>query len=460
LPIAWFVRGLYGAPVPPIEFVMPHPRNGRILIPFPASLAICLCLCILVVALSGCGNGQPAKVAKNPRVVVTKPVVATVMDYQDFTGRLEAVKTVDIRSRVSGYVTQVPFKEGDIVTQGDLLFQIDVRPYHADWNQAEANLKVAIADRDLQNRNAERAKNLLPAKAISYEEYETILAAKEKSVATVGAMEAARDRAKLYVDYTRVIAPVTGRVSRRYVDPGNLINADSTVLTTIVTQDPMYAYFDVDERTYLELLDSVAPGQSSWDEKRKPPVMMKLAKAGDFDIVGIVDFVDNRVVSTSGTVKMRGVVANTGGMLKAGLFVRIRLPIGAPYPALVVPDEAILSDQERKYVWVVNSKNEVEYRSVRLGQAIHDLRALRPAEKGMEGKDGLTLGDQIIVSGMQRVRKGMIVDPQIQAPPPPPDMPLVALWQKAEVAGQKSEVRDQKSDVGAQKSEGRASPAR
>ena len=399
----------------------------------------------LLALTGGCEKPQPTKVSKNPRVIVTQPISAVVLDYQDFTGRLDAVKTVEIRARVSGYVTKAPGKEKGVVqegelvrgpsigkdgklTDGDLLFQIDVRPYQADLNQAEANLKVALADRDLQKKNAERAKNLLPAKAISFEEYETTLATLDKSIATVGAMEAMRDRAKLYVDYTRVTAPVSGRVSRRYVDPGNLVNADTTVLTTVVTENPMYAYFDVDERTYLNLLATAGAEKASWSEGLNIPVMMRLANEAEFDKVGKIDFVDNRVVATSGTVRMRGVFDNANGLLKAGLFVRIRLPIGAKYNATVIPYEAILSDQERKYVWVVNKQNEVEYRSVELGQSLRELRALRAPAAGKEGKEGLTLDDRIIVSGMQRVRKGTVVDAQMQAPPAPPELALVRLF--------------------------------
>jgi multidrug efflux system membrane fusion protein len=402
-------------------------------------------LVLLTVCGSGCDKAQPAKGTKNPRVIVTRPITDTVMDYQDFTGRLEAVKTVEIRARVSGYVTSVEFKEGDIVKEGSLLFQIDVRPYQADLNQAEANLKVALADRDLQKRNAERAKTLLPANAISKEDHDTVLAASEKSVAMVGAMEAARDRAKLYLDYTRVIAPVTGRISRRYVDPGNLITADNTALTTLVTENPMYASFDVDERTYLDLLAHVAPGRSSWYEGLKLPVMMRLANEKEFEKVGIVDFIDNRVIATTGTVRMRGVFQNPGALLKAGLFARIRLPIGSAYKALLIPDEAIQSDQERKYVWVVSDKNEVEYRSVTLGQSLKELRVVRPAQAGQEGKEGLAEGERVIVSGMQRVRKGVQVDAEMQEPPTPPGMPLVRLLtQNGDGRGQAPEPRDQK----------------
>jgi membrane fusion protein, multidrug efflux system len=381
--------------------------------------------------VTGCDKAQPAKGEKIPKVIVTKPITDTVMDYQDFTGRLDAVKTVEIRARVSGYVTEIPFKEGDVVKEGKLLFQIDARPYQADLNLAEANLKVAMADRALQKKNAERARNLLPAKAISNEEYETVLAMSEKSVAAVGAMEAARDRAKLYLDYTRVIAPVTGRVSRRFVDPGNLITADNTVLTTIVTEQPMYAYFDVDERTYLDLLASVAPGQRSWYEGLKLPVMMRLATEQEFEKVGAVDFVDNRVVASTGTVRMRGVFENPSGLLKAGLFVRVRLPIGSAYKTVLIPDEAIQSDQERKYVWIVGANNEVEYRTVKLGQSLKELRVIRAPEKGKEGKEGLSEGERVIVSGMQRVRKGVRVDAEMQDPPAPPGMPLVRLLREA-----------------------------
>jgi multidrug efflux system membrane fusion protein len=392
-------------------------------------LALCMAL-----GSSGCEKTPPARGSKNPRVIVTKPITDTVLDYQDFTGRLDAVKTVEIRARVSGYVMTAPGKEkgvvqeGETVNKGELLFQIDVRPYKADLNQAEANLKLALADCDLQKKNAERARVLLPSNAISKEEYETVLAAKEKSEATVGAMEAAKERAQLYLDYTRVVAPVSGRISRRFVDPGNLITADSTVLTTIVTEDPMYAYFDVDERTYLDLLASVSPGQASWGLQL--PVMMRLANEKEFDRVGTVDFVDNRVIANTGTVRVRGRFQNPSGLLKAGLFTRIRLPLGSPYKAIVIPDEAIMSDQERKYVWVVNAKNEVEYRSVKLGQSIRDLRVVRNPDPGMEGKEGLTENELIIVSGMQRVRNGIQVDVETQASPAAPEMPLVRLWVK------------------------------
>jgi RND family efflux transporter MFP subunit len=387
---------------------------------------------VAVLLIAGCDAETPTQGTKKPKVVVTEPITDCVIDFQDFTGRLDAVKTVDMRARVNGYITDVPFKEGELVKEGDLLFQIDTRQYLADWNQAEANLKLAIADRKLQERNAERARKMLPTRAISLEDFDTTMAALDKAMAAVGAYEAARDKAKVYLDYTRVIAPIAGRISRRYVDPGNTVIADNTVLTTIVTEDPVYGYFDVDERTYLALLAQAAPGKKSWFKGLRFPVLMCLASEKDFERVGFVDFVDNRVIGTTGTVRMRGVFENSNGLLKAGMFTRVRLPIGHAYESIIIPDEAIQSDQERKYVWVVNKNSEVEYRSVKLGQAIGELRVIRPAEKGKEGQEGLVEGERIIVSGMQRVRKGSEVEAESQRPPPPPHMPLVRLLEQHE----------------------------
>ncbi len=378
-------------------------------------LLVSLSPCLLVFLQAGCNHAAPA--AQGPKtveVVATTPITYQVTDYQDFTGRLDAFMTVDIRPRVSGYVTDVPFKEGDEVHKGDLLFQIDPRPYQADVSQAQANLKQAEADRILQEKIAARGRQLVGGGNISKEEYDQDLAAADKARATVGAMQAARDRAQLYLSFTRVIAPFDGRISRRYVDPGTLEKADDTMLTTLVTDTPMYAYFDVDERTYLELLKSAK--QASWMKDLQFPVLMRLADEDDYQRAGTVNFIDNRVIGTSGTVRMRGVFDNPkGGILKAGLFVRIRLPIGQPYESLLVPDEALLSDQGRKYVYVVNGDNIVEYRSVEVGHAIQGLRVV---------KKGLNLGDRVIIKGMQRVRPKAAVQVTMQNPPKAPESPL------------------------------------
>ena len=420
----------------------------------PPGLAAIGAFALLALGLAGCQPAATSKPAKVPRVIVTTPIEDTVIDYQDFTGRLEAVKMIEIKARVSGEVKEAGFKEGERVLKDHPLFEIDPVLYNADFNKADADFKLAEAESKLQKENVKRAKALFDKAAMSPEEYETVVATEKKSLASVGAVKAIKDRAQLYVDYTHIKAPIDGRVSRRFVDPGNLIIADTTVLTTIVSEDKMYAYFDVDERTYLDLLDSVKPGQKSWYEGLKLPVLMRLANENEFEKIGVVDFVDNRVVATTGTVRMRGVFQNDNGKLKAGLFVRIRLPIGSPYKAFMIPDEAIQSDQERKYVWVVNSKNEVKYRSVKLGLSANALRVLesadkgkegteaatiedrvivmrviKKAEEGKEGKEGVTLEDRVIVSGMQRAKDGITVDVGVQPAPAPPHMPLVRLLQ-------------------------------
>ncbi len=375
-----------------------------------------------VIFAAGCNHAPPKEAAKPVEVYVTTPITDEVTDYQDFTGRLDALKTVEIRARVSGYVQQVPFKEGDLVHEGDLLFQIDPRSYSADYNQAVANHKQAVADRAVHEKNAERAKRLFGSGSIAQEEYDLMMGNLEKADATVGAMAAARDRAKLYLDYTRVTSPLTGRISRRFVDPGNLIKADDTLLTTIVTEDPMYAYFDVDERTYLDLVAATPSGSESesWLAGREYPVFMRLANEDEFSHPGTVNFVDNRLNGNTGTIRMRGVFPNPKRVLKSGLFVRIRLPIGAAYKATLIPDEAILSDQGRKYVYVVNAQNQAKYRPVELGQAIHGLRVIKPARKGKEAEEGLAPGDRVIVSGMQRVRRDATVQATLKDPPKPP----------------------------------------
>jgi RND family efflux transporter MFP subunit len=364
--------------------------------PFAKINSAVFCFALLA---AGCGQAPSESGDKRPQVDVTTPVMGTVTDYEDFTGRLDALKTTDIRARVQGYVLKAPFKEGDEVHEGDVLFEIDPRTYEADRNQADANLRLAKADSNLQQKIAKRATTLARSQAMSQEDYDTAMATADKSQATVKANEAALNRCKLYVDFTKVTAPWSGRISRRLVDPGNLVLADNTILTTLVTEDPLYAYFDVNERTYLEMVDSAGSHQTGSSSSPISllgfPVLMRLANEGEFTRPGKIDFVDNRVNATTGTIRMRGVFPNEFKTLKPGLFVRIRLPIGAPYKAILIPDEAVLSDQGRKYVFVVDKQNKVVYRPVELGQEIQGLRVI---------KKGVDLGERLIVSGTQRVR--------------------------------------------------------
>jgi membrane fusion protein, multidrug efflux system len=367
---------------------------------------------------AGCSQ-SPARgpEKKAPEVIVTTPITDQVTDYQDFTGRLDALKTVDIRARVSGFVLSAPFKEGDEVREGDVLFAIDPSSYSADTNLASANLKLAKADQNLQQKIAARARKLIGDRAMAQEDYDTAVATWEKSRASVEAMSATKERTQLYLDWTKVTAPLSGRVSRRLVDPGNLVTADNTILTTLVNDKQLYAYFDVDERTYLELVGA-RQGQSSLPAGLRFPVLMCLANEGEFARSGIVDFIDNRVNASTGTIRMRGVFENPKGLLRSGLFVRIRLPSGTPYTALLIPDEALLSDQGKKYVFVVNDKDEVVYRPVTLGQELKGLRVI---------KGGVSAGERVIITGMQRVRQGAKVQVKIQPPPKPPGSALTQL---------------------------------
>jgi multidrug efflux system membrane fusion protein len=390
---------------------------------------------VVTAASGGCQKAPQTKMSKVFEVVVTTPVTDEVTDYQDFTGRMDALKTVEIRPRVSGYITEAPFVEGDIVKEGDLLFQIDPRPYQAVLSQAKANLKLAEADLVLQTKRAARALSAVREGAYSAEDVDQLVSARDKASASVGAMKAAVEQAELNLEFTHVKAPplrddhgrpLIGRISRRMVDPGNLVNADQSILTTFVSIDPMYAYFDVDERTYLELAEVTAKESGSWFSTLQFPVLMRLANEEEFKTKGYVNFLDNRLNANTGTVRMRGVFTNPNGVLKSGLFVRIRLPLGVPYKTLMIPDEALLSDQGRKYLYVIKTEKDadgkdvdkVEYRSVQLGQSLQGLRAI---------KEGIKEGERVIVSGMQRVKPGAVVKVKTQEPPPPPKSSLTQI---------------------------------
>jgi RND family efflux transporter MFP subunit len=371
---------------------------------------------LLAILAGGCGREEgTGRAVKLPEVVVTKAITGQVIDYQDFTGRLSAVKTVAIRARVSGYVTEVPFKEGDLVRKGDTLFLIDETIYAAALEKAQADVRLYEAQKQLLDAQYARNSRLISSGAVSREDFDIIAAQRGQAVANIAAAKANVKTAQQNLDWTRVTAPFSGRISRRIVDPGNLVKADDTVLTTLVTEDPIYVYFDVDERTYMDLVDSASSGVEGWLSGTEVPVVMRLANEKDFRRAGTVDFVDNQVNATTGTIRLRGVFANHKSALKPGLFARVRLPRSIPYNSVLVPDEALQSDQGRKYVYIVNDKNEVVYRRVKLGQAVMGLRAI---------KDGVAEGERVVVSGMQRVRPGTQVEVRVQAAPAPPASPL------------------------------------
>jgi RND family efflux transporter MFP subunit len=357
----------------------------------------------------GCTKQQaPTPSVKPPDVVVARPIVRTVTDYEDFTGRTEAYRTIEVRARVSGYLNKVNFVEGSEVKQGDVLFEIDPRLFEAQLQRANAVLNQAQAHLRRLDQDLDRATSLLPRNAISREEYDKIAGDRSEAAAAVSVARASVETAKLNLAYTKVVAPISGRISRRLLDPGNLIKADETVLTSIVSDDPIYAYFDIDERTLLRLRRMVRQTQSIFVRKQDVPVMLGLSDEEGFPHVGKIDFSDNRLDPMTGTLRVRGVFDNPQHLLSPGLFVRIRLPIGHPYEAILIAEQALGTDQGQKFVYVVNEQNEVEYRRVQVGSVFDGLRVIT---------EGLGKDERVIISGLQRARAGLVVEPrQVEMP--------------------------------------------
>lgn len=417
---------------PPFPGVGPIPNSPPSLhrvrwVTMPAILLTCL-------FAAACSQSQPAK-DKSVHVVVTTPITDDVIDYQDFTGRVEAHDSIDVRARSTGYLTKLCFKDGDRVKEGDVLFEIDPRPYEAQLNQDQADLAKIKAIVTKTEALYRRSVALSGKVASSQEDIDTQRGDWEVAKAAILQAEAKIRLSQLNLDWTKVTAPISGRISRRFVDPGNLIKADDTVLTTIVADDNVYVYFDVDERSYLDLVgETSSTAESAPPPKLKLKVMMRLANSEEYTHTGEVDFVDNRVHGNTGTIRMRAVFANPRDTIKAGLFARIRIFVGKPFQAVLIPDEALQSDQGRKFVYIVTTATEkkpdgteetqdiVEYRPVVLGQAIQGLREIKEAKRDKDGKitEGLAKDERVIINGMQRVRPKTIVNATMQPPPSPP----------------------------------------
>ncbi len=347
-----------------------------------------------LLAVAGCGRARTVTApAGPPEVLVGESVRKEITEYEDFTGRTEAVETQDIRARVSGYLEKVHFSEGEEIRKGDLLFEIDPRPYQAEYARADANLVQAMAHLKRLDGDFARARGLLPKRAISQEEYDKMAGDRAEAEAAVGVAKASRDVASLNLTFTKVIATTSGRISRHLIDRGNLVRADETLLTTIVSLEPMYAYFDVDERTLLKL-------RRLGGALKDLPVLLGLADEEEFPHVGKIDFIDNRVEAGTGTLRVRGVFTNADRLLTPGLFVRIRVPISKPHLANLVPERALGTDQGQKYLYVVTSEDEIAYRRVRVGQLTDGLRVI---------ENGIHPGERFVVSGLQRVKPGIKV---------------------------------------------------
>jgi RND family efflux transporter MFP subunit len=363
---------------------------------------------LIIVALSlwlaACNNQQPAAHGLPPtEVTVSKPKQKEVVDWNEFTGRTAAIKLVNITPRVSGYIVDIPFKEGDNVHRGDLLFQIDPRPYQDVYEQAVGQLQQAQANQQLQDTTFARQQRLRETGVIAKEDYDTALSNKNQAAAQVVSAQAARNSAQLNLEFTHVTSPINGRASRQLVNIGNLVQADSTQLTTIVSIDPIYAYFSVDELAALSYQRLIRDGKVASSQGGKVPVYLQLQDETGFSHEGTIDFSDNSFDSSTGTLLIRGSFPNPDGFLTPGNFVRLRVASSPKYNALLVADRAIGTDQDQSFVYVVDSKNIARLRHIKTGQLAEGLRVV---------KSGLQPDDVVIINGIIKVRPDNPVRPQ------------------------------------------------
>ena len=375
-----------------------------------AATAAALMGLLAAAAGTGCGGDTKVTTPPAPEVSISQAVQEPVQETLEFTGRTTAIESVEVRARVTGYITKVGFQDGALVNAGDVLFEIDPREYEAKVLRSEG--EVARLRAQLARAESEVARNqaLRPSGAASARELERALAERGSAEGELKAKLAELELAKLDVEFSRVTAPISGRASRVEVTVGNLVVVGASggpLLTTIVSLDPIYVDFDADERALLRIRKaSIARGAPAEPENVRngqTPVMVGLADEEGFPHQGTVTFVDNRVDPSTGTIRVRAVLPNANKLLAPGFFVRVRVPVAEPKPGVLVTDRAVGTDQDRKYVYVVNDKNVVEYRPVKLGAIHNGLRAVT---------EGLTPGDWVIVNGIQRARPGATVAPQ------------------------------------------------
>lgn len=381
-----------------------------------------ICLLPILLLAGACsapgGPGGPPPAGVNVAEVVQKKV----REWDDFTGRLEAPERVEIRPRVTGYLAEVAFDEGALVKQGDLLFLIDDREYRAAVARAEAEVARSVAASEVAGSRARRVERLLEAKAISVEDADSRLAEYRQAQASVLAARAALETARIDLGFTRITAPADGRVSRALVRPGNLVQSggggEPTLLTTLVSVDPLHVVFQGDERIYLKYQRLNRSGLRPSSREASNPVRVALADESDYPHDGHMDFVDNAIDPATGTITGRAVIPNPDGDLTPGMFVRLKLLGSGEYDALLIHERAIMTDQDRRYVYVVGEGNTAQRRDVVLGARVEGLRVVQ---------SGLAAGDQVVVNGTQKIFfPGMPLqpttvpmdDPEREPPPP------------------------------------------
>ena len=381
---------------------MTRPISRAIVAALAASSAL-----LAVLGVSGCrSEATTAPETPAPQVSIASALERDVTEWDEFTGRLEAVESVEVRPRVTGYIESVNFTEGSTVRKGDLLFIIDPRPYRAELSKAEAELARAVARSELAASDAARSEKLVDIKAVSREEYDTRINASREAKADVAAARAAVDAAKLNLEFTRITAPISGRVSKAVVTAGNLVTGGSnaaTLLTTVVSLDPMYVTFEGDEQIYLKYAELSRRGERPSSRDAANPVLMGLANETDYPHRGEMVFVDNQIDPRTGTIRARASFSNKDGYLTPGLFARVKLLGHNSYHAVLVDDRAIGTDQSQKFVYVIDSQNKVTYRPVKVGRLTDGLRIVQ---------QGLQPGENVVVNGLQRVRPGVVVAPE------------------------------------------------
>jgi len=368
------------------------------------SLSISLVLLGIVsaAALGGCARNEAAEqkaMPPLPQVTVAAAISRKVTEFDEFTGRFEAVERVEVRPRVSGYISSVNFKDGSEVKKGDVLFVIDPRPNVAERDKARAQLAQARSQLILARSERDRATRLLAQHAISQEEFDTRTSGLEQGQANVEAAQAALDAATLNLDFTRVTAPISGRISRALVTSGNFVTNGQTLLTTLVSLDPIYVSFDGDEKVYLKYTKLSRDGAQG----ARNPVQVGLADESGYPHQGVMVFVDNALDPATGTIRSRALLDNRDRLFTPGLFARLRLLGAHEHEAVLINDSAVGTDQTVRYVLVVGAGNKAEYRPVQLGPVVDGLRVV---------ESGLASGETIVVNGLQRVRPGAQVQPQ------------------------------------------------
>ncbi|MES2735541.1 MAG: efflux RND transporter periplasmic adaptor subunit [Verrucomicrobiota bacterium] len=370
----------------------------------------------LVLLLAACGKTPQAGPGGQmpPAPVTLAPVEQkALVEWEEFTGRVEPVEMVELRPRVAGYITEVHFQAGELVKKGDILFTIDQRPFQTKLRVATAEVQRAEASALAAKREYDRVSALLAAKAIAPEQGEMRESMFRQGEAALESAKATQHSAEIEMEHTEVKAPISGRISRAITTTGNFVTAGTTLLTTIVTVDPVYVYTDIDENSLLRLQALQRDKKLYTNGEGKVPVELQLSNEKDFPHKGHIESFDNRLDASTGSMILRAVFSNTDGSLTPGLFARVRLPMTSEYPALLVDEKSILTDQAHKYVLGVDDKNISVYKPVVIGPAIDGKRIIR---------SGLVAGDRIIINGQARLpQPGMPVQPVVAPAAPAKD---------------------------------------